>query len=137
VFTIERAMAPTSNFRVYTTGIQGARKIDDHTVLIYTTVPNPVLLRQLTELRIMSKAWSEKNKVTKPQDFVKKEETHAARNANGTGPYMLKSRESRRPHGVRREPELVGQGHEKGQRHRGRLHAGQVGVDPDRGAPVG
>ena len=93
VFTIERAMSPTSNFRVYTTGIQGARKIDDHTVLIYTTVPNPVLLRQLTELRIMSKSWSEKNKVTKPQDYVKKEETHAARNANGTGPYMLKSRE--------------------------------------------
>jgi peptide/nickel transport system substrate-binding protein len=81
VFTIERAMAPTSNFRVYTTGIQGTRKIDDHTVLIYTTVPNPVLLRQLTELRIMSRAWSEKNKVTKPQDYVKKEETHAARNA--------------------------------------------------------
>jgi peptide/nickel transport system substrate-binding protein len=93
VFTIERAMAPTSNFRVYTTGIQGTRKIDDHTVLVYTTVPNPVLLRQLTELRIMSRAWSEKNKVTKPQDYVKKEETHAARNANGTGPYMLKSRE--------------------------------------------
>ncbi len=93
VFTIERAMSPTSNFRVYTTGIQGARKIDDHTVLIYTTVPNPVLLRQLTELRIMSRAWSEKNKVTNPQDFVKKEETHAARNANGTGPYILKSRE--------------------------------------------
>jgi peptide/nickel transport system substrate-binding protein len=93
VFTIERAMSPTSNFRVYTTGIQGARKIDDHTVLVYTTVPNPVLLRQLTEIRIMSRAWSEKNKVTRPQDFVKKEETHAARNANGTGPYILKARE--------------------------------------------
>jgi peptide/nickel transport system substrate-binding protein len=93
VFSIERAMAPTSNFKVYTTGIQGARKIDDHTVLIYTTVPNPVLLRQLTELRMMSKAWSEKNKVTLPQNYVQKEETYAARNANGTGPYMLKSRE--------------------------------------------
>ena len=93
VFSIQRAMAPTSNFRVYTTGIQGARAIDPHTVLIYTTVPNPVLLRQLTELRIMSKAWSEKNKVVQPQNFVQKEETFAARNANGTGPYMLKSRE--------------------------------------------
>jgi len=93
VFTIERVMAPTSNFRVFTTGIQGARKIDDHTVLIYTTVPNPVLLRQLTEVRIMSKAWSEKNKVTQPQNYVQKEETFAVRNANGTGPYMLKSRE--------------------------------------------
>jgi len=93
VYTIERAMAPTSNFRVYTTGIQGTKKIDDHTVLIYTTVPNPILLRQLTEIRIMSKAWSEKHNVTKPQNFVQKEETYAARNANGTGPFILKSRE--------------------------------------------
>lgn len=93
VYSIERAMAPTSNFRVYTTGIQGAKAIDPSTVLIYTSVPNPVLLRQLTELRIMSKAWSEKHNVTKPQNFVQKEETYASRNANGTGPYMLKSRE--------------------------------------------
>jgi peptide/nickel transport system substrate-binding protein len=93
VYSIERAMAPTSNFKVYTTGIQGAKAIDANTLLIYTTVPNPVLLRQLTELRIMSKAWSEKHNVTKPQNYVQKEETYAARNANGTGPYMLKSRE--------------------------------------------
>jgi len=93
VYSIERAMAPTSNFRVYTTGIQGAKAIDPNTVLIYTSVPNPVLLRQLTELRIMNKAWSEKHNVTKPQNFVQKEETFAARNANGTGPYRLKSRE--------------------------------------------
>jgi peptide/nickel transport system substrate-binding protein len=93
VYSIERAMSPTSNFKVYTTGIQGAKAIDPTTVLIYTTVPNPVLLRQLTELRIMSKAWSEKHNVTKPQNYVQKEETYAARNANGTGPYMLKSRE--------------------------------------------
>ncbi len=93
VYSITRAMAPTSNFRVYTTGIQGARAIDPATVLIYTSVPNPVLLRQLTELRIMSKAWSEKNKVVQPQNFIQKEETYAARNANGTGPYMLKTRE--------------------------------------------
>ncbi len=73
VFSIERAMAPTSNFRQFTTGVQGARKI--------------------AEVRIMSKAWAEKNKVLQPQNFVQKEETYAARHANGTGPYMLKSRE--------------------------------------------
>jgi peptide/nickel transport system substrate-binding protein len=93
VFSIERAMAPTSNFKIYTTGIQGARAVGSHTLLIYTNTPNPVLLRQLTELRIMSKAWSEKNRVTRPQDYVNKEETFAVRNANGTGPFMLKSRE--------------------------------------------
>jgi peptide/nickel transport system substrate-binding protein len=93
VFSIERVMAPTSNFKIYATGIQGAKAIDPLTVVIYTNNPNPVLLRQLTEIRIMSRAWSEKNKVSKPQDYVNKEETFAVRNANGTGPYSLKARE--------------------------------------------
>ena len=35
---------------------------------------------------IMSKAWTEKNKVTKPLDFKNKEESYASLNANGTGP---------------------------------------------------
>ena len=93
VFSIQRALHPTSNFRAYTTSIQSARAVGEHTVLIITTVPNPVLLRQLPELRIMSKAWAEKHKVTVPTNFVQKEESYAVRNANGTGPYMLKSRE--------------------------------------------
>ena len=137
VFTIERAMSPTSNFRVYTTGIQGARKIDDHTVLIYTTVPNPVLLRQLTELRIMSRAWSEKNKVTKPQDFVQEGRDARCAQRQRHRPVHAEVARGRRPHGVRREPELVEQGRQEGQRDRGRLHAGEVGVDAHRGAAVG
>ena len=93
VFSIERALAPTSNFSAYTTAIQGARKIDDHTVVIITSAPNPVLLRQLPELRMMSRAWAEKHGVTQPTNFVQKQESHAVRNANGTGPFMLKTRE--------------------------------------------
>ena len=38
----------------------------------------------------MSKAWCEKHKVERPQDFKAKEETYAARHTNGTGPYTLK-----------------------------------------------
>ncbi|QII84009.1 ABC transporter substrate-binding protein [Bordetella hinzii] len=93
VFSVHRAMAPTSNYKAYTTGIKEARKIDDHTIEIETTAPNPVLLRQLPNVFIMSRVWSEKHNVAKPQDFVNKEETFAARNTNGTGPYKLKSRE--------------------------------------------
>jgi peptide/nickel transport system substrate-binding protein len=93
VYSIERALHQTSNFRAYTTAIQSARAVDDDTVLVITTVPNPVLLRQLPELRIMSKAWSEKHGVTVPTNFVQKQESHAVRNANGTGPFTLKSRE--------------------------------------------
>ena len=51
------------------------------------------MLRQLPNVFIMNKAWSEKHNVAKPQDFVNKEETYAARNTNGTGAYKLKSRE--------------------------------------------
>ena len=53
---------------------------------------NPIFLEHLDALWIMSKPWSEKNKVTRPLDFKNKEESFTALHANGTGPYMLVSR---------------------------------------------
>jgi peptide/nickel transport system substrate-binding protein len=91
VFTFERAMSKTSNFGVYTQGIDRVVKVDDHTVDIFTKTPNPVLLRQLTEVRVMSKAWTTKNNSVAPKDIKVKEENFAHRNAMGTGPFMLKS----------------------------------------------
>jgi peptide/nickel transport system substrate-binding protein len=91
VFSITRAMAKTSNFGVYTQGIDKVVKVDDYTVDILTKGPNPVLIRQLTELRMMDRDWAEKNKTVEPKDIKTKEENFAHRNANGTGPYMLKS----------------------------------------------
>lgn len=67
MFSIHRAMAPTSNYKAYITGIKEARKIDDYTIEIETSAPNPVLLRQLPNVFIMNKAWSEKHNVAKPQ----------------------------------------------------------------------
>ena len=93
VFSIHRAMAPTSNFKAYVYGIKEARATDPHTLEIELVGANPVLLRQLTNLFIMSKAWSEANNTAQPQDFTKKEETFSARNAMGTGPYKLSSRQ--------------------------------------------
>jgi peptide/nickel transport system substrate-binding protein len=91
VFSYNRASTPPSNMTSATTGIKEVKKIDDFTVELILTGPNPVLLRQIIEARIMSRAWSEKNKVEKAQDYKAKEETFAARNANGTGPYLLKT----------------------------------------------
>ncbi|MEI2417454.1 ABC transporter substrate-binding protein [Orrella sp. JC864] len=93
VFSIKRAMAPTSHFKAYVNGIEDVRAVDAHTVEIITGGPNPVLLRQLTNVFIMDQGWAEKHNAAAPQDFSKNEETYAARNANGTGPYQLKSRE--------------------------------------------
>ena len=93
VFSISRAMEKTSDFKAYVQGIKEARKVDALTVDIITDGPTPTLLDQLTMLRMMSKPWAAKFNVQRPQDFKNKEETYSVRNANGTGPYILKSRE--------------------------------------------
>ncbi|NJK42627.1 MAG: ABC transporter substrate-binding protein [Aquincola sp.] len=90
-FSLERAMSKTSNYGVYTQGIDRVVKVDDFTIDIFTKGPNPVLLRQMTELRVMDREWSEKNKSLEPKDIKTKDENFAHRNANGTGPFMLKS----------------------------------------------
>src|SRR5688572_15696467 len=89
-YSIDRSMAKTSNFGVYAQGIDKVNVVDASTVDILTKAPNPVLLNQLTELRIMSRAWAEKNRSLEPKDIKTKDESFAHRNAMGTGPYMVK-----------------------------------------------
>ncbi|EYC52688.1 ABC transporter substrate-binding protein [Hylemonella gracilis str. Niagara R] len=90
VFSLQRAMAPTSNFTPFIQGIDRVVKVNANTIDVFTKAPNPVLLNQMTELRMMSKAWAEKNNSVAPKDIKVPEENFAHRNANGTGPYMLK-----------------------------------------------
>jgi len=90
VFSLTRAMAKTSNYAVYAQGIDKVVKVDDSTVDVMLKAPTPTLINQLTELRIMSKAWAEKNKSVEPKDIKTQDETFAHRNSMGTGPYMLK-----------------------------------------------
>jgi peptide/nickel transport system substrate-binding protein len=90
VYSIMRSMAKSSNYSVYAQGIDKVVKVNDNTVDFIMKGPNPVLLNQLTELRIMSKAWAEKNKSVEPKDIRTKDETFAHRNAMGTGQYMVK-----------------------------------------------
>jgi peptide/nickel transport system substrate-binding protein len=93
VFSINRQNSKRSMTKAYLSGIAEAKKVDDVTVDILTSGAAPVLLRQLTDVRIMSKAWCEKHNVVEVQDYLAKEETYAVGHANGTGPYVLKSRE--------------------------------------------
>jgi peptide/nickel transport system substrate-binding protein len=93
VFSFERIQKPASNMKIYAQGVKEVRRVDDYTVDMILDGPNPVLLRQLVDAKIMSKAWSVKNNVVNPQNYAAKEENYAVRNTNGTGPFMLKSRE--------------------------------------------
>lgn len=89
VYSLQRAMAKTSNYTPYVQGIDKVVKVDGQTIDVFLKAPNPVLLRQMTELRMMSKAWAEKNRSVEPKDIKGADENFAHRNAMGTGPYTL------------------------------------------------
>lgn len=93
VFSIERALAKTSQRMFQLRGVTGARKVDPLTVDVLLAAPDAVLPQKMWLVAIMSRAWSEKHGVLLPQDYNAKQETYAVRNANGTGPYRLKSYE--------------------------------------------
>ena len=89
VFSVERVLSPTSAQKVTLPNVTGARKVDEMTVDLLTSKVTPLLPVASTNFRIMSKAWCVKHHTERPQDYKSKEETFAARNANGTGPYKL------------------------------------------------
>lgn len=94
VFSLERVMHPLSNFKSAVQGIGSAKKVDDLTVEFTMSEPNPVLLLHLVNFRIMSKSWATKNNALTPQNYKEKEDTVASRSTNGTGPFMLVSRQT-------------------------------------------
>lgn len=93
VFSIGRATQDTSLINAYARALGTPRAVDPLTVEFQLAAPNPIFLQHLETQFILSRAWCEKNKVTRPLDFKNKEESHASLNANGTGPYMLVSRQ--------------------------------------------
>jgi len=93
VFSVKRATEQTSQIKVYANAVGEPKKIDNLTVEFNLAQVNPIFLQHLNSIFIMSKSWCEKNNVTKPLDFTAKEQSYTAFNANGTGPYVLVSRQ--------------------------------------------
>lgn len=93
VFSLKRAMTPESDMKVFAASIADVKAVDATTVDVITEFPNAALLQSLPELKVMSKAWAEKNGAQRPADMRQKSENFATRNANGTGPFKLSVRE--------------------------------------------
>jgi peptide/nickel transport system substrate-binding protein len=93
VFSWQRVQTPGSLSRLNLGEIKDVRKVDNLTVDIETKAPFPLLLNELMNLGIMSKAWCEANDAREANDLQQKKDNFANRNTNGTGPFMLKSRE--------------------------------------------
>lgn len=93
VFSINRAKNPISTFSTYANALGTPVALDALTVEFRLDKVNPVFLQHLDSISIMSRAWAEKHRVTRPLDFKNKEESHASFNANGTGPFLLQQRQ--------------------------------------------
>ena len=89
VFSFDRIRQPQGTMQIYVTGISEVRKVDSHTVDFILSAPNPILLRNIIDFRIMSKTWADKNNSAKVQDYKANEENFASRNVNGTGAYRI------------------------------------------------
>jgi len=93
VFSMQRLRDPASPFRVYANAVGTPKAADPLTVLFTLDKPNPVFEQHLLSLLIMSRSWCERNHVTRPLNFREKEDSYANLHANGTGPFMLVSRQ--------------------------------------------
>ncbi len=94
-FSIARAKAGVSDFRIYTSDIVDVREVGPLTVDIRTAGPDPLLPDKLSRVFIMDRDWAMRHNVEQPQDFSRRQASYAATHVNGTGPYRL----------VRREPD--------------------------------
>ncbi len=136
VFTYERASHPNSQLRQYAIPVGKPRKIDDYTVEFVQDKPNPITLEHATTIYVMSKAWATKNKVDRPLDFKAKEETFASRNANGTGPWMLATREPGVRTVLKRNPDWWGAKDGRATGNVTEVVYTQVSADPTRTAAL-
>ncbi|MDI4632359.1 ABC transporter substrate-binding protein [Pelomonas sp. V22] len=91
VFSFNRIRQPQGTMQIYVTGIKEVRKLGTHEIEMLLEAPNPLLLKNIIDFRIVSKTWAEKNKSVSVQDYKSKEDNYASRNVMGTGPYKITS----------------------------------------------
>ncbi|KKB13373.1 peptide ABC transporter substrate-binding protein [Devosia geojensis] len=93
VFSIERAKSEHSNMRQLHAEVESVAAVDDYTVEFQMVGPAPIYPNNVTNTFIMDRGWSEEHDLQEVQDFASGESNYAVLNANGTGPYVLTSRE--------------------------------------------
>lgn len=93
LFSYERTRSESSDTKLYVAPIKEMRKLDNHTVEMVTKDPFPILPDLISGWLIMSKGWSEKNQSQVPTDVRKGKENFASAQANGTGPFLLGTRQ--------------------------------------------
>jgi peptide/nickel transport system substrate-binding protein len=99
IFSAERVQQAASDLKARIP--QGTRfvKVDDHTIDVILTGPNPILIADWDTWYIMSKTWAERNNAVQVVATNATTPGFSTLNANGTGPFRVVSHQP----GVRTE----------------------------------
>ncbi len=94
-FSVDRIRTEGSDMKVVAGLIEKTEIIDDYTIDLHTPAPDPILVNQLEIFYIMDKEWAEANGALAATNVKGGDEGNFANlNANGTGPFMLKERQT-------------------------------------------
>lgn len=93
VASLERAAHETSPVKSNIPGMKSIEKVDEYTVDLVLSGPDPIVLNYLTNILILDQEWMAEHDALLPADMRGGRENYAVANSNGTGPFMLESRQ--------------------------------------------
>jgi peptide/nickel transport system substrate-binding protein len=93
VFSLKRAMQEGSTQQAHTYSLRGIEAIDELRIRVTTSRPNPLLLRQLTHIFMVSEPWMRSQRRADLSAGASGSEASALLQTNGTGPFRLLSLE--------------------------------------------
>ena len=94
IASLQRVSHEHSALRGNLPAYKDSRKVDDYTVDIILKGPYPLLLNDLTNIYMLDEQWLAENDALYPVDSGKGEEGYTTTHTNGTGPFMLESRQT-------------------------------------------
>ncbi len=90
IFSYERASSEQADTASWFAPVSGMTKVDDFTVDVMTTAPNPIFPDSIANWMIMDSGWAAANGAERP---AKDAENHATLNTNGTGAFKVVERQ--------------------------------------------
>ncbi len=90
VFSYQRASSPESDTASWFSGVTEVIAVDDYTVDILTSAPNPIFPDSIANWMMMDSGWAAANGAERPNI---EQGNFATLNTNGTGPYRVAERD--------------------------------------------
>ena len=91
LFSADRVRAAGSNFLSNVPADAKFVKVDDYTVDVMLSSPNPILISQWDGWYIMDKKWCQEHDAVAPTPASATTPSYAALHENGTGPFLIES----------------------------------------------